>query len=65
MWSLGNELQQRADLPFNDWGVTAYRLQRELLRRYDETRPVTVAMHPATATSLPTRCPAPLPAPPT
>ncbi len=46
MWSLGNELQQRADLPFNDWGVTAYRLQRELLRRYDDTRPVTVAMHP-------------------
>ncbi|MBQ9201067.1 MAG: DUF4982 domain-containing protein [Bacteroidales bacterium] len=46
MWSLGNELQQYANLPFNDWGVTAYRLQRELLHRYDDSRPVTVAMHP-------------------
>lgn len=46
LWSLGNELQQYANLPFNDWGVTAYRLQRELLRRYDDTRLVTVAMHP-------------------
>ena len=46
MWSLGNELQQIANLPFNDWGVTAYRLQRELLHRYDNTRLTTVAMHP-------------------
>ena len=46
LWSLGNELQQYANLPFNDWGVTAYKLQRELLRRYDDTRLVTVAMHP-------------------
>lgn len=46
MWSLGNELQQYANLPFNDWGVTAYKLQRELLHRYDNTRLTTVAMHP-------------------
>ncbi len=46
MWSLGNELQTYANLPFNDWGVTPYRLQKELLHRYDSTRLVTVAMHP-------------------
>src|SRR5574344_3033669 len=46
MWSLGNELQTYWSLPYGDWGVTPYRLQRELLRRYDTTRPVTVAMHP-------------------
>lgn len=46
MWSLGNELQQYANLPFNDWGVTAYKLQKELLHRYDDTRLTTVAMHP-------------------
>ncbi len=45
-WSLGNELQTYTNLPFNDWGVTAYKLQRELLHRYDTTRLVTVAMHP-------------------
>ena len=46
MWSLGNELQQYSNLPFNDWGVTAYKLQKELLHRYDDTRFTTVAMHP-------------------
>ena len=46
MWSLGNELQQYSNLPFNDWGVTAYNLQKELLHRYDDTRLTTVAMHP-------------------
>ena len=46
MWSLGNELQQYSNLPFNDWGVTAYKLQKELLHRYDDTRLTTVAMHP-------------------
>lgn len=45
-WSLGNELQQYSNLPFNDWGVTAYKLQKELLHRYDDTRLTTVAMHP-------------------
>lgn len=46
LWSLGNELQTYTNLPFNDWGVTAYRLQRELVKRYDPTRLTTVAMHP-------------------
>lgn len=46
MWSLGNELQTYWDLPYADWGVTAYKMQKILLNRYDKTRPVTVAMHP-------------------
>ena len=46
MWSLGNELQQDPNQPFNDYGVTMYRLMKTLLQRYDTTRPVTVAMHP-------------------
>ena len=46
LWSLGNELQQYSNLPFNDWGVTAYKIQKELLHRYDDTRQTTVAMHP-------------------
>lgn len=46
MWSLGNELQTYSNLPYGDWGVTPYKLQRCLLRQYDDTRPTTVAMHP-------------------
>lgn len=46
IWSLGNELQGYSNMAYNDWGVTAYRLQKTLLDRYDTTRPVTVAMHP-------------------
>ncbi len=46
LWSLGNELQTYANLPYNDWGVTPYRMQKQLLLRYDSTRLVTVAMHP-------------------
>ena len=46
VWSLGNELQTYWRIPHADWGVTPYRMQRELLRRYDATRPITVAMHP-------------------
>lgn len=46
LWSLGNELQQNADMPFNDFGVTMYRLMRTLILRYDSTRLTTVAMHP-------------------
>ena len=46
MWSLGNELQQDPNQPFNDFGVTMFKLQRTLLQRYDSTRLVTVAMHP-------------------
>ncbi len=45
MWSFGNELQQNPE-PYGDFGVTAYRLQRQLLFQYDRTRPTTVAMHP-------------------
>ena len=46
LWSLGNELQQDPNMPFNDFGVTMYKLQKTLLHRYDSTRLVTVAMHP-------------------
>ena len=46
MWSLGNELQQDPNQPYNDFGVTMYRLMRPLVARYDPTRKVTVAMHP-------------------
>ena len=46
LWSLGNELQQETNMPFNDFGLTMYRLQKTLLQRYDTTRLVTVAMHP-------------------
>ena len=60
MWSLGNELQTYWSLPFADWGVTPYRMQRELLRRYDKTRPVTVAMHPRGRNQKTDSLPAPL-----
>ncbi|MCR5199423.1 MAG: glycoside hydrolase family 2 protein, partial [Prevotella sp.] len=46
MWSLGNELQQDPNQPYNDFGVTMYRLMKTLVQRYDSTRLVTVAMHP-------------------
>ena len=46
LWSLGNELQQDPNQPFNDFGITMYKLQKTLLQRYDSTRLVTVAMHP-------------------
>ena len=45
-WSLGNELQHDPNMPFNDFGVTMYKLQKTLIERYDSTRLVTVAMHP-------------------
>ena len=60
MWSLGNELQTYWSLPYADWGVTPYRLQRELLHRYDKTRPVTVAMHPRGRSQQTDSLPAPL-----
>ena len=46
MWSLGNELQQDPNQPYNDFGVTMYLLMKTLIQRYDSTRLVTVAMHP-------------------
>lgn len=60
MWSLGNELQTYWSLPYADWGVTPYKLQRELLHRYDTTRPVTVAMHPRGRNQFTDSIPAPL-----
>lgn len=59
-WSLGNELQLIPDLPFNDWGVTPYKLQKDLLQRYDSTRLVTVAMHPRGRNEHTDSLPAPL-----
>ncbi len=60
MWSLGNELQQYWELPYADWGVTPYKLQKTLLNRYDNTRPVTVAMHPRYRDLATDSLPAPL-----
>lgn len=59
-WSLGNELQLIPDLPYNDWGVTPYKLQKALLNRYDTSRPVTVAMHPRGRNEHTDSLPAPL-----
>lgn len=60
MWSLGNELQQYWNLPYADWGVTPYKMQKVLLERYDNTRPVTVAMHPRYRSQYTDSIPAPL-----
>lgn len=60
MWSLGNELQLLWDIPYSDWGVTPYRLQKTLLNRFDKTRPVTVAMHPRGRSENTDSLPAPL-----
>lgn len=60
MWSLGNELQLLWDIPYADWGVTPYRLQKTLLNRFDTTRPVTVAMHPRGRSETTDSIPAPL-----
>lgn len=50
MWSLGNELQVNKNWigypKTNDWGVTPYKIQDALVKRYDTTRPTTVAMYP-------------------
>ena len=46
MWSLGNELQSYNNQPFNDFGVTQFKLMKTVIQRYDPTRKVTVAMHP-------------------
>lgn len=56
MWSLGNELQIREDWAgfpgLNDWGVTTYRIFNQLVKRFDDTRPTTVAMFPARAGAI-------------
>jgi len=52
LWSLGNELQTRSDwsgYQTDDWGITTYRIFNQFLKRYDATRPTTVAMFPARA----------------
>ena len=52
LWSLGNELQTRdnwAGYPTGDWGITTYRIFDQMLKRYDRTRPTTVAMFPSRA----------------
>ena len=46
LWSLGNELQQDPNQPFNDFGVTCYKMMKAVLQRYDTSRLITVAMHP-------------------
>ncbi|MBR0433077.1 MAG: DUF4982 domain-containing protein [Bacteroidaceae bacterium] len=59
-WSLGNELQTYWNIPYADWGVTPYRMQKQLLRRYDDTRLITVAMHPRGRSQETDSLPAPL-----
>lgn len=52
LWSLGNELQTRSDwsgYQTDDWGITTYRIFDQMVKRYDKTRPTTVAMFPARA----------------
>ena len=55
MWSLGNELQIRdnwSGYKTNDWGITTYRLFDVMVKRYDATRPTTVAQFPARAGAI-------------
>ena len=50
VWSIGNETQMREDIcgfDTDDWGVTAYRIFDTMVKRWDATRPTTVAMFPA------------------
>ena len=55
LWSLGNELQMGENYygyQTNDWGVTTYRIMDVMLKRYDSTRPSTVAMFPSRANAV-------------
>ncbi len=55
LWSLGNELQIRdnwSGYKTNDWGITTYRIFDQMVKRYDATRPTTVAMFPARAGAI-------------
>lgn len=55
MWSLGNELQMNEsyhDAQFEDWGVTTYRMMDVVVKRWDATRPTTVAMFPTRANGI-------------
>ena len=60
VWSLGNELQTYWNIPYADWGVTPYRMQKQLLLRYDDSRLITVAMHPRGRSLETDSLPAPL-----
>ena len=59
-WSLGNELQTYWNIPFADWGVTPYRMMKPVLKRYDDSRLITVAMHPRGRSLETDSLPAPL-----
>lgn len=55
LWSLGNELQTRkhwSGYDTNDWGITTYNIFNQMVKRYDPTRPTTVAMFPARAGAI-------------
>ena len=55
MWSLGNELQMDEachDATFEDWGVTTFRMMDVVVKRWDKTRPTTVAMYPSRANGI-------------
>ena len=55
MWSVGNELQMNEtchDAMFEDWGVTTYRMMDVVVKRWDPTRPTTVAMFPTRANGI-------------
>jgi len=55
LWSLGNELQTRENwsgYKTNDWGITTYRIFDQMVKRYDATRPTTVAQFPARAGAI-------------
>ncbi len=56
LWSLGNELQIRETWTgfegLNDWGITTYRIFDQLVKRFDRTRPTTVAMFPSRAGAI-------------
>lgn len=56
LWSLGNELQIREGWAgfegLNDWGITTYNIFNQLVKRWDNIRPTTVAMFPARAGAI-------------
>ncbi len=55
LWSLGNELQTRtawSGYDTNDWGITTYRIFNQMVKRFDATRPTTVAQFPARAGAI-------------
>lgn len=56
LWSLGNELQIRdAWTGFEgmyDWGVTTYKVFDQVVKRFDNTRPTTVAQFPSRAGAI-------------